>query len=78
MNKRKHNATQAVINLAEEHGNETAAVLDQQRKKTKIPMATGNIHSFLTRLFQSLWAALKKSCKWFLCSVTIDFQSNSR
>jgi len=29
MNKRKHNATEAIINLVEEHGNETAALLDQ-------------------------------------------------
>jgi len=60
MNKRKHNATQAVINLAEEHGNETAAVLDQQRKKTKIPMATGNIHSFFDKVVPKSMSSTEK------------------
>ncbi len=60
MNKRKHNATQAVINLAEEHGNETAAVLDQQWKKLKSPWQQETFIHFLIRLLQSLWAALKK------------------
>ena len=61
MNKRKHNATQAVINLAEEHGNETAAVLDQQWKKTKIPMATGNIHSFFDKVAPKFMGSTEKN-----------------
>ena len=76
MNKRKHNATQAVINLVEKHGNETAAELDQQSKKAKIPMAAGNIHLFFDKVVPKSLGSTEKTLVQLLLisSPTADSQ----